>query len=283
MRSSLCLIFSLFAVPFCLGQSHSLLSPAESQALVSRAVKNELQASNSQSRPMRYLLRKSSSNRTTTKEIFESKDGAVARLIAIDDKPLSAEEEQQEQARLDTLLSNPSLQRRRQKSQESDLEIVSKVLRLLPSAFLYQDVGPTPGPSGPVEKFSFRPNPAFHPPDLETQALTSMAGLIQIDPAQERLFRLEGRLLQDTNYGWGVLGKLNKGGAIEIDQTELGDRHWRIVRLKLKMNLRVVWKNKALDTVEEMSQYRPVPVGVDYKQAIQILSSESAPAARALR
>jgi hypothetical protein len=232
---------------------------------------------------MRYLLRKSSPNLTTTKEIFETKDGAVARLVAINDKPLSAEEEQKEQARLDSLLNNPSLQRRRQKSQESDLEIVLKVLRLLPNAFLYQDVGPAPGPSGPVEKFSFRPNPNFHPPDLETQALTSMAGLIQIDPTQERLFRLEGRLLQDTNYGWGVLGKLNKGGSLEIGQTELGERHWRIVRLKLKMNLRIVWKNKALDTVEEMSQYRPIPAGVDYKQAIQILRSEPAPPAHTLR
>ena len=47
--------------------------------------------------PMRYRLRKSSPRLTTTKEIFETRDGAVARLIAINDQPLSLTDELKEE------------------------------------------------------------------------------------------------------------------------------------------------------------------------------------------
>jgi len=39
------------------------------------------------------------------------------------------------------------------------------------------------------------------------------------------------------------------------------------------MNLRVLFKNKSFDTTEEMTQYAPVPLGIDYRQAIQMLRS----------
>ena len=74
------------------------------QALVDRALANELNAAQDASHPMRYQLRKTSPRLTTTKEIMETRDGEVARLIAINDKPLSAADEANEEARLHELL-----------------------------------------------------------------------------------------------------------------------------------------------------------------------------------
>ena len=45
-----------------------------------------------------------------------------------------------------------------------------------------------------------------------------MTGELWIDASQERITRLEGHLQQDTTYGWGILGKLDKGGWIVIEQ-----------------------------------------------------------------
>ena len=89
---------------------------------------------------MRYHLRKSTPRLTSTKIIFETKDGAVARLIAINDKPLSAEEERKEQDRLNQLLSDPSRQWHRKQSEDEDTRRVTKVLRALPEAFDYRFV-----------------------------------------------------------------------------------------------------------------------------------------------
>ena len=73
---------------------------ARTTALVKRALAAEVRAAQDTQHPMRYHLRKSTPRLTSTKIIFETKDGAVARLIAINDKPLSAEDEQKEQDRL---------------------------------------------------------------------------------------------------------------------------------------------------------------------------------------
>jgi hypothetical protein len=247
------------------------LTPAQAQALMERALTAELHTARDPNHPMRYRLRRSSPRLTSTKEILETRDGDVARLLSINDKPLSQADEQREQARLDALLSDPGRQRHRKQNEEEDAGIVLKLLRMLPRAFLYQYAGSEAGAAGRVEKFTFRPDPNFRPPDLETQALTAMTGELRIDTAQERVVRLEGHLQKDTDYGWGILGRLNKGGWVVIEQAAVGGRQWRIVHVQMDMNLRILFKTRNLNTVQEMTRFSPVPVGLDYRQAIQML------------
>ena len=246
----------------------------QGQALVERALANEYSAAQDTSHPMRYELRKSSPHLTTTKEICETKDGGVARLILINDKPLGPVDVQKEDVRLNALAHDPSKQRRRKQAEDADAGRALKVLRVLPSAFSYQDAGPAAGPAGPVEKFTFRPNPGFNPPDLETEALTAMAGEIWIDPARQRVVRLEGRLQQDVDFGWGILGRLNKGGSIEIDQGQVGDGQWRIVHFAMKMSGRVVFKTRVFDTTEDQTKWAAVPSNLGYQKAIEMLRAD---------
>jgi len=231
---------------------------------------------------MRYQLRKTSPRLTSTKEIIETRDGFVARLLSINDQPLSPASEQEEQARLDALLNDPGLQQHRKQSEDSDTARALKVLRVLPNAFIYEFAGTGtgaigPGATGTVEKFSFKPNPHFDPPDLETGVLTAMAGEIWIDPVEERVVRLAGTLQQDKDFGWGILGELDKGGSVEIEQADVGDRQWRIVHLKLVMNGRVLFKAKNSNSVQEYTGFAPLPADLSYKQAIEMLRGIPAP------
>jgi len=250
-----------------------VLNAAQANALVARALATELRTARDTSHPMSFRLHKVSPRLTSTKEIIETKDGAVARLISRFDKPLSAADEQAEQARLDALLADPKRQVHRKHGEDEDMGILLKLLRMLPKAFVYQYAGVVAGPGGPVLKFTFRPNPGFNPPDMETQALTALTGELWIDEAHERVSRLEGHLQQDTDYGWGIVGKLNKGGWILLEQTDVGGQQWRIARFQMVMGLRIFFKSKTFDTLEEMTNYTPVPAGLDYKQAIHMLRS----------
>lgn len=258
---------SLILVFFLAG----VAAPAQDASLVQRALANEARAANDTLHPMRYRLRKSSPRLTTTKEICETADGAVARLISINDAPLGAEDEQREQARLDQLLRDPGKQRHRKQSQDQDTARALKVLRSLPTAFLYEYAGTAQGPTGQLEKFRFKPNPDFDPPDLETQVLEQMGGELWIDPRQERVTRLDGQLQQDVDYAWGILGRLYKGGTILIEQANVGQNQWRIVHFNMKMSARVVFKTRIFDTTEDQSQFVSVPTGLRYQQAIAIL------------
>ena len=248
----------------------------DDEALVKRALANEVRAATDPLHPMRYRLHKSSPRLTSTKEIFETKDGAVARLIAVNDAPLSAADEQKEQTRLAALLSDPTKQHRRKLAQDEDSARAMKVLRALPNAFVYQfaDIGTSP--PGPVRRFTFKPNPKFDPPDLETQVLVQMTGEIWVDVAQERVARLEGHLTKDVDLAWGILARLNKGGWIVIEQADIGEHQWHIVHFQMALTGRVVFTTKVFDTTEDESQFAPLPVGLSYKQAIQMVQSEGA-------
>jgi hypothetical protein len=265
----LCLISC--AVPHARAAVAETLSDTEAQALVARALATEIRVARDPSHPMRFLMRRATPRLISTKDIIETKDGNVARLLSVNDKALAAEDEQRELERLGTLAANPNLQKHRKDNEEEDAGIVLKLLRMLPNAFLYQYAGSFNGPTGTVHRFTFRPNPRFDPPDLETQALTAMSGEVRVDAAQERVLRLEGHLQQDTTYGWGILGKLNKGGWVVLEQADVGDRQWRIVNVQMEMTLRILFKTKYINTTEQMSHYSPVPAGMGYHQAIQIL------------
>ncbi|MFZ0303214.1 MAG: hypothetical protein WAL75_11025 [Terracidiphilus sp.] len=251
------------------------LSPAEAQALVNRALANELQAAQDSNHPMRYTLHKISPRLTSTKEIVETRDGEVARLTLVFDKPLSAAAERQEETRLDALSRNPGLQHHRKQSEDADTVRALKVLRALPNAFTYQYAGPADSPSGALQKFTFKPNPDFSAPDLETTALSQMSGQIIIDATNERVARLDGHLDQDVDFGWGILGRLNKGGWITIQQADVGGNQWRTVHFQMAMSGRVVFKTRVFSTAEDESGFAPVPQGMGYKQAIEMLRSDS--------
>lgn len=240
-------------------------------AAVLHALDNEVTAARDTAHPMQYRLRKSSPRLTTTKQMIETRDGLVALLIAVNDAPPGADDEKKDQDRLDALLSDPGKQEHRKQSENADTARAMKVLRALPKAFLYQDAGPYASPAGPVERYTFAPNPKFNAPDLETQVLTQMVGEIWVDPAHLRVVHLEGHLENDVDFGWGVLGRLYKGGSVALDQADIGGGVWRITHFKMTMSGRVLFKIRSFDTTEEQTHFAPVSDGLDYKQAIQML------------
>jgi hypothetical protein len=87
--------------------------------------------------------------------------------------------------------------------------------------------------------------------------------------------RLAGSLRQDKEIALGIV-QLDKGGWVEINQADVGGGQWRIVHLKLVMNARVLWKQKNSDSVQDYSQFIPVPASLNYRQAIQMLRAGAA-------
>jgi hypothetical protein len=278
VRSSIALL--LLLTP--LAGAEQAPAPPDAQALVNRALANELRAAQDPGHPMRYTLHKTSPRLSSTKLLIETKDGLVARLIAINDQPLSAEDEKKEQERLDGLLNDSGRQRHRKQGEDADTGRALKVLRALPHAFLYEYAGTEPASpksQASVLKFTFKPNPDFDPPDLETEVLTAMTGAIWIDPVEERVTRLEGHLEREVDFGWGILGRLNKGGSITIEQADEGDHQWRIVHFQMEMTGRMLFKTRVFDTTEIESGFAPVPASLDYRKAIEMLRGSQAQAA----
>jgi hypothetical protein len=263
-------LLALTLVPVASAQGQPPAS-IDATALVRRAVQYRLDAGKSH-RPVRYLIHRTDERHDTTKAIIETVDGGVARLAAIDGKPLSAAADRAELARLDTLAAHPEMQEHRHKSEQKDAERVERLLALLPDAFVYRFEGMTPCAAGQCYRLSFTPDPRFTPPNMEANLLRGIAGEVCIDAAQERLTRLEGHFIAEVNFGFGIIGKLNRGGSVLLEQTEVGGQDWELTHLTLHVTGNALMvKPLSFQIDEEANHFTPVSSGLRYRDAIQLL------------
>jgi hypothetical protein len=245
----------------------------DTAALVRRASQNELAPSKATT-AIRYKLRKADEKGVNTKEIIETKDGNVARLISIGDKPLTPEQAQGEASRLEQLMNDPSLQDHRRKREKEDSDRADKMIKLLPDAFLYTYLGMVDGPNGPCYRLSFKPNPNFDPPDREAEVYHGMAGEMWIDKGQERLVKLDAHLIDDVNFGWGILGRLYKGGTLVVEQADVGGNHWETTHMRLNLTGKaLLFKSLRFDTTEDASDFQSV-AQMGYRDAIKLLQAD---------
>lgn len=243
------------------------------EKIVRDAAYNELHAHDHH--PFRYTLRKDNNGKITTKEIIETNQGDVARLIAINDKPLPPVAEAAEIHRLQNLLAHPELQAHRLRREQADANRANEMIRLLPTAFVYRYEGMIEGPNGACYRFSMQPNPDFDPPDRQAQVLHGMAGELWIDKRDQRMVRLNVHLIADVEFGWGIFGRLYKGGTILVEQKNVGENHWEqdLLRLNLRGTI-LVFKSLVIDTTETESNYAPVPIDWTYQDAVRALLNE---------
>jgi hypothetical protein len=292
----------LLLIPFfSSGSAQSEPSPAaDAAALIRRAVANHMNAEAAH-HPQRFLLHKKDDRHDYTQAVIETREGDVAIAIAANGAPLSSTLRQSQIDRLSNLDAHPDLQEHRFRREQEDNARVDKLMRFLPDAFLYHydstvpctvtqppevsvpgsqsDPPPAAAPSL-CYHLTFKPNPAWNPPDIEAKIMTGMAGEAWIETSQERLTRLNAHLITDVDFGWGVIGHLDKGGTIFLEQTETSPNDWELTRMKLNLTGKALLvKSLSYHITEEMARYTPVPPNIDYHQAIQMLESDPVPGA----
>ncbi|MDR3747078.1 MAG: hypothetical protein P4M04_02790 [Acidobacteriota bacterium] len=237
--------------------------------LIKDVVANELTDRAEQSNWI-YRVSKTVEQQTLTQLEVETKDGPVDRLVAINDTPLDSAQRQVETVRLEQLIRDPSQQLAVKKQYDADERRLESFLRLLPSAFVFQ----YDGWEGPYLRLNFRPDPAFVPPTQESKALQSMAGLILVDADQKRLARLSGHLVENVNFGFGILGRIAKGGTFEIERNQVSSSHWKTHLVDIHVNGRMLlFKTISKQQHETRSGFEPVSKDLDLRQAEELLQS----------
>jgi len=246
-------------------------------------VQNELKASESNTHYM-YLVRKQTPQGSSLKQVAETKDGEVSYLLKLNDQPLTPEQRSIEDGKMQKLLNDADEQRRRLKEQKEDEKRATTLVRVLPDAFIYEfDKPDATDPKG-IVKLKFRPNPNYNPPDRETQVLKGMAGTMELDTTANRMARLDGTLIDDVNFGWGIFGKLHKGGHFEIQEKDVGDGHWDVTYRNLDFSGKVLlFKKLRIKETSEMSEFHNIPDNLSFTQGFDLLRKENQPKISARR
>jgi hypothetical protein len=214
---------------------------------------------------------------SVTKLMVNTPQGILARTIALNDKALTVEERQQDDERINRLL-DPAQMREKAKKQHEDQQHIERLLYALPDAFECEYAAAV------HEDHNLRlecsPKPSFSAPNYESQVLQGMKTVIFIDRDEKRITRIEGTLFKDVNFGWGVLGRLNRGGRIEITQSRVVGKHWGITRMQLTFDGRViVVKPLHMEETETSWDYHSVPK-MAVAQALEFLRNTPAKSSR---
>ena len=239
--------------------------------LARRVVTNELKFQDEDHAHWAYLQTKEESGKKQVKRIIETKDGALSRLLSINDHPLTAREQYKENQRIQVLVNNPGEQRRLQRARNTETEPGRRLFKMLPDAFVFNYAGR----EGDLIKLSFRPNPNFQPPSLEARVFHDMEGELWVDSKQERLAAMNGRLVEDVKFGGGLLGHLNKGGHFEVRQAEVAAGHWEMAAMTVDMKGKaLLFKTINVQQTETRSDFQRMPDDLTVAQAADILNRQ---------
>jgi hypothetical protein len=267
----------------------STTGPAD---LVRKAVQNELKAN--QGDPEHFMFRgiKTVPKGSATKLYAETKEGTAGLIIGYDGKPLTSEQQQAEQARLERYLLNPEELRKKRAQEREDAERTMRIMRALPDAFLYEYAGEETGSPGigragdPLVKLKFRPNPSYQPPSRVEEVLTGMQGDMLVDAVHYRVASIDGTLFKSVSFGWGILGHLNAGGHFIVHQQNVHQQNvhqqdvdsvWEISSMTVNFTGKILlFKSLNIESTEVFSDFKRISNDLTFAQAVELLKKEEA-------
>jgi hypothetical protein len=198
----------------------------------------------------------------------ETAEGPITRLEQSNGHPLDAAARLVEQDRLNHLLSSSQEQARHRQEYADDEKRIGRIVALLPEAFLYQYAGEENG----CYLLRFRPNPEYPARSIEARIFHAMSGELWVNSRYKRLALLDGRLDENVDFGYGILGRLYKGGWFRLQRTRVSATDWKTERLEVHMSGRaMLFKTIARETSEVRGGFAPVPAGMSVAQGVLLL------------
>jgi len=279
-RNRTCPIFVLIAFATLL-RAQTLQPPTESPAeLVKAVVANEVAANDL---PIKHLFRsyKKTPKGTQTHLYVETDTAMAGMLIGLNDHPLSAQQQQGEDGHLAWLTNNPDQLRKKQAREKEDTERSLRIVKALPYAFHYQYAGTEVGtagvgsPGATLVRLKFTPNRDYNPPSRVEEVLAGMEGTLLIDAQAKRLAEIDGTLFKDITFGWGLVGRLDKGGHFLVRQADLGDGSWDITEMHLSITGKILLvKSLTMISDERFSDFQRMPDHLSFAQGVEKLKAQ---------
>jgi hypothetical protein len=257
-------------VSFLLLASTASLAQVDARALVSKMVDNELEAQK-HPRYWMFLDGKRKPAKCEVVRVIQMRECWLTWPISINGRPPTAAENKHAREQLEKLVNDADARKKNIEEIDADSQKSATLLKILPDAFLFT----IDGHDGKSVRLKFRPNPEYRPSSNEAKVLHNMQGVLRIDTKQMRLVKLTGELISDVDFGLGILGKLQKGGAFEVVQSEVGPRDWEMSLLDVHITGRALFFHTISQQQHEVrGQFKPVPSGLSLAQADSMVQKD---------
>jgi hypothetical protein len=232
---------------------------------------------------LRYRMHVVDQRGDQVRDVIETTDGTVARLILRDGRPLTTEEDAAERERLNDMIASPERYAKHVKSGAEGKKLAVDMIRLMPDAMIYSytpgqpQEGPDEG-SGKVV-LDYHPNPKWSPPSTISEALTGLEGRMWVDVKTHAMLHMEGRIFKPVNFGWGMLAHIYPGGKLSLEQTSVGGgRRWIYTHFTEEVSVRAVMvKTLHVRTQVDASGFQILQKAPSYQDAIRQLLATPLP------
>lgn len=229
-------------------------SEGRAKQMIEAAVRSELAAADHDHTVWTFRDHDKTTEKDAVYEEVDTPVGSVRRMIELNRHPLDSDSTQRETQRINDFLHDPSFRLKQQKASAHDDEQASALLKMLPEAFIWTLKSET----GDLATLSFRPNPGFHPPNMEARVMSIMAGELVIAKADNRIRTLRGALSDDVKIGYGVLGKLRRGGTFDVERREIAPHIWQITETHVHIDGRaLLFKTIGQQEDEVKTEWKP--------------------------
>jgi hypothetical protein len=251
-------------------EQRSQISP---DGLVSEVVSMELQSADA-SGYCRYRAQKESPEGSITKEVIETKNWLIGRLVLKNGKPLTPDEEKTEDERLTHLLTDSQALQEERTEKETDNRRVRDLFKSLPEAFQFEYAEAQQREDGALVHLKFHPNPNFDPSNTELRVLTGMEGTMVINRAASRIVRVDAHLVKTVSFAWGIFAYLDPGGTFVLEQGNVGEGRWQVTKLGMHFTGKIlVFKSLDIDFIRTNSDFRWMSGNLTLMQGLQLLKT----------
>lgn len=265
--TSIALLPFLLLPGFCGKSCAEKLSPQE---LVKQVVYNELEANEKEHSHWMYRDSDTVPAKSTLKLVVETPQGTVSKLILLNGHPLTAQQIAQDNTRMESILTDPSVLAKQRKNSAHDDQQSVALMKILPNAFIWTYTGES---NGEIH-LSFKPNPAFQPPTYASRIFAAMAGEAVVDASQKRVKVLSGKMIQTVEFGWGLFGKMDKGGTFRIVRSQVAPGIWEITETHVHIQGHMlIFKSINEQEDEISSDYKRTPSSMTLREAIDQLKN----------
>jgi len=257
--------YRFVAFTFVAGMALTPALPSQTaKELIGDACYNELQQREKRTL-WSYVAERHSNDNVFREQVIETVEVPVRHLLAVDGNPPTSVQLKEENDRHQELLKNASRRHAIWKQQDNDDKMMAELLRIIPEAFVFEDLGK----EGQSERIAFHPNPEFQPKTYEQRILHALDGIVFVDLQEKRIALLSGSLGTRVVFGYGVIGHVEQGGSTEITRVRLSPQVWKTSAEKIDIDGRfVMLKSINKHQNESRSGFEPVAPDTTFAQAL---------------
>ncbi len=248
-------------------------APAQQQdarAFVQTIVNHELEADANDH--TRWMFRDANKVRgeSTVKLVVQTPEGDVSKTIEMNGHSLTPQQQKADEQKMHQFVTDAAVRQKQKQSHQQDDKKAASLTKMLPDAFLWTKTGE----NGDETTLAFKPDPKFNPPTREARVFAAMKGTMVVDTKEKRIKSLQGTLIKNVDFGFGLLGKLQKGGTFEVERQNIAPHVWEITTTHIHIHGHaLIFKSIDEQQDETTSDYKPAPESITLADAAEMLNN----------